>query len=473
MMERFAGRAAWVVGISVSLIGACSSDDATPRDEVEAVPFDDTLTLSSSDLTLLDRADPDGTLSFAQAPATLSNVARGNIVVAGVSENTPHGLLRIVTDVATMDGGGLQLKTLNAPIQLAFRKLHLRVARKTDLFPNAGASAGSNTSGLSTFALDGPGGSASKTETFDYPLFDGDGDPDTDDDQIELSGQIGGTVDYQFGMDFDWGAFAHLPETVSDCIDKLLSAKFDCDLDSLLPSATVSFDANATLSADAKLTGAAIMSFERSFPVLPAQVLAEIPLGIIVLAPVVEIEGKISGGASGRFETGVSAAATVNNGVDLSSKSLGTPTFHGPKLKDVKFDVQKPSISLQANARAEVTASVNLLLYDVAGPSASASVFAEVKADPFADPCFSVQAGVEADLGIKVEPTLPLIGSVTLFDWKAPTWTPYEAPVVEGSCDRPAMASQLPPGSGADADHYAMPAFEPWSQLMAAPIDGS
>jgi hypothetical protein len=462
---------------SIGLVACSSDDDAGPADEVTTVPFDDTRVLSSADLSLLDRSATDGTLSFRERPASLAKVARGDILVAGVSAKSRAGLLRIVSGVETAeDGRGLRLQTLNAPIQLAFRKLHVRVARVAELIQPARSDSRSGALGLTQQALDtirGPSGRASHTETFDYPLFDGDGDEETDDDRIELSGEIGGTVDYQFGLDFDWGAFEHLPETVSDCIDKLLSGELDCSLDSLLPEAKVSFTTDTTLSATAKLEGAAIMSFERTFPILPAQVLAEIPLGILVLAPVVEIEGKIEGGASGHFETGIAAAATVSNGVDLSSKRLGNPKFNGPELRDVSFDVDEPSVSLEANARAEVTARVNLLLYDVVGPSASASVFAQVDADPFSEPCFTLDAGIEADLGIVIEPTLPLLGSVTLFDWHAPTWTPYEAPIVDGTCSRPPMASQLPPGSGADADHYAMPAFEPWSQLLAAPIDGS
>ncbi|HET6339990.1 MAG TPA: hypothetical protein VFG30_42570 [Polyangiales bacterium] len=465
-----------MLGLALIVTSACSSGDAArPADEIEAVPFDDTRTLTSSDLDLLEEASADGTLTFRKIPASLTKVARGDVLVAGVSDKTRAGLLRIVTGVDAADGG-LRLQTLNAPIQLAFRKLHVRVARTSDLIQPEQDASRTQAVGLTMPALDtieGPSGRASKTETFDYPLFDGDGDEETEDDRIELSGEIGGTVDYRFGMDFDWGAFEHLPETVSDCIDKLLSGEIDCSLDSLLPEAKISFTADTTLSAQAKLEGAAIMSFERSFPVLPAQVLAEIPLGIFVLAPVVEIEGKIEGGASGHFETGIQAAATISNGVDISSKRLGNPAFHGPDVTDVSFDVDEPSVSLQANVRAEVTARVNLLLYDVVGPSASASIYAEVTADPFGDPCFSLDAGIEADLGIVVEPTLPLLGSVTLFDWRAPTWTPYEAPVTEGSCSRPPMASHLPPGSGADADHYAMPNFEPWSQLVSASIDGS
>jgi hypothetical protein len=468
-MKGVAVRATWLFCTAL-VLAACSSSDSSTSDEVDAVPFSDTRVLSSADLAMLDGADPSGTLSFRELPAALANVDRGSVIVASISDKTPAGLLRIVKQVDRMDDGSVQLQTLNAPIQLAFRKLHVRVARTTELFPSNTRAA---RQGLTVQSLTGPGGQASKTETFDYPLFDGDDDPETDDDRVELSGQIGGTVDYQFGMDFDWGAFEHLPQTVSDCVDKLLSGDFDCSLDSLLPEAKVSFTTDTTLSADARLKGAAVMSFERTFPVLPAQVLAEIPLGIIVLAPVVEIEGKIEGGASGHFETGISASATIDTGVDLSSKRLGSPSYHGPDLEDVKFDADKPSISLQANARAEVTARVNLLLYDVVGPSASASVYAEVQADPFADPCYALNAGIEADLGITVEPTLPILGSVKLFDWHAPTWNPFQAPIVEGTCAPPPMPSQLPPGSGADAEHYAMPAFDRWSKLVSAPIDGS
>jgi hypothetical protein len=90
MMRRFADRTAWVVWIAVSLLGACSSGDTGSDDEVEAVPFDDTLALSSADLKLLGRADPDGTLSFQKAPAKLA-LEQGYAHTLGIRVPAPRG----------------------------------------------------------------------------------------------------------------------------------------------------------------------------------------------------------------------------------------------------------------------------------------------------------------------------------------------------------------------------------------------
>src|SRR5262245_21100322 len=117
----------------------CSSEsasDASSQDEIQAVPFSSTIELKADDLSSLAPDPGDGTLVFATTPASLASVRVGNILVGGLSPSSPAGLLRAVLDVQH-DGDRLILKTGQAPIQLAYKKLHARFVRQTPVQSDA------------------------------------------------------------------------------------------------------------------------------------------------------------------------------------------------------------------------------------------------------------------------------------------------------------------------------------------------
>ena len=464
------------------LSGGCSdSGPPTPKapavatgDSIQAIAFSNTAMLSAADLASLQPQADVGKLVFATAPDSLANVTRGAIVVAGMSPTTPHGLLRVVRTVQR-DGGALTLTTAHVPIQLAFRTLHMKVAKRSsgDL---AGLLAAPSTPGTQTGAL--LNNTASKTIQKQIVLFDGDGDEKTTDDRVVLDIDMGGTVDYGLTIDFEWGQFDKLPDLVQTCVSSWLDfldsgQPPDCSLDALLPDAKASYDVVGHLTASAKLAGAAKADFDKKFPIFPPENLGEIPIGPVVVAPVLEIDGEVEGGASANFSVGVHVQGDIPTGVDVSSKHLGAPTLRKPDVKNVKFVPDAPSASLAAHAKASVGASLTTTLFNVAGPYAKVGLFAALDADTDKHPCWSAHAGIETDIGLKVEPSLPLIGAVTLFDWSAPPFTAGDLDIAHGECFPDANASTLPPGAGPDSKHYANPTFAPWSMAYAAPADGA
>src|SRR5258708_29820734 len=119
------GRHAALSAIYLALpLAACSAQK--PKDVIEAVPFKSTVMLASTDLASLAPDNGDGVLAFTTAPDALAQVKRGSILVATVSPSTPTGLLRVVKSV-TRSGTSLTLETLNAPVQLAFARLHMDI----------------------------------------------------------------------------------------------------------------------------------------------------------------------------------------------------------------------------------------------------------------------------------------------------------------------------------------------------------
>jgi hypothetical protein len=463
-------KAALIIALSTLAFAGCASHG----DEIEAVPFDATIMLKTSDLTNLAPDKGDGLLVFTPAPPALAAVKPGSVLVASASPLTPHGLLRVVKS-RTNDGTSLTLETLNAPLQLAFQRVHLKIRPRSSGVISALKGTPNDIEPRSLHARDigraGPSQTANASYDADVLLFDGDGDPMTTDDQVEFKGSIEGTVTVGFTLDFDWGsATKELPDAVVSCLASLFLGPAAC-LDALLPEAKVQMASDAHLSAKAALEGAALADFKKEIKILDVT-LTPISLIPVPIVPVVTIVASVEGSASAGFSAGVHAGADITASVSLSSKHLDAVNYQPPKITRVDFGADPPAVTLQAELKASIGAQISILIADVTGPYARADIFAKLGADLTKKPCWGLGAGVESFLGITVKPTLPIIGSITLFDWKASPFS-LDLPIANGSCTVPPSISTLPPGSGADAAHYATPTFAPWSRLVASPLDGS
>jgi hypothetical protein len=369
------------------------------------------------------------------------------------------------------EGDSLTLTTVNAPIQLAFRRLHLNLATRStgDLATIFQGSA------VRASAMGSANGAVSKTVEQEVVLFDGDGDPETQDDRAVLDIELGGTIDYGLSFDFDWGELDELPGAVTDCIRELLDSLVsgdpaDCSIENFLPEAKATYDVTAHLVASADLQGAAKADFEKEFPIFEPATIAEIQLGPVVIAPVLEIKGEVQGGASAKFAVGVQIDGDIATGVDISSKNLGQPTLRLPDVTRVVLTPHEPTVTLQAHARADVKAAITATLFNTAGPFAELGIFAALDADVENTPCWSAHGGIESQIGLRVIPSLPIIGAVTLFDWAADPFEAANLELASGSCLPDPNASTLPPGAGPDSIRYANPTFTPWAVTVAPPV---
>jgi hypothetical protein len=440
--------------------GSC----ADTCDEIAAEPFPTTRQLADADLDGLEPDTGDGVLRFTPAPAALADVGVGSIVVAGASPKTPSGLLRAVLAVEH-DGDTLVLRTAEAPLQLAWKKLHTRFVRSLAL-PGTAAST----------AAVAPQGGVRTRKPFDFLLFDGDGDPETENDQIGLEGEIGASYDFSFGLDVDWGAIDNLPDVVTSCLeslgDLLTEGELSCSIDDLLPEARVTFVVFPEVEADASVKGAAILAYEKELE-LASETLAPIIVGPLVFVPAVDVTAELFGGASGEFSTGVEGSALFETSVTVSSRQTDAPQFQEPVLRDTDFAPKETEVTLHAEAKVGVGGKLNLLLFGVTGPYAEAKPYAAIEADIFDAPCWTLKAGIDCSLGVRVtSPALPLVGKIILVDWQAPEVTPLEVELASGECEEPPDQSTLPPGSGPDAERLANPTYTPWARAFTAPVEG-
>lgn len=464
--------------------GATLDEDAGISDEFEAIPFASTIELDTEALAALDASEEDGTLRFEQAPEALDGVRVGSVIVGGVGPHTPFGLLRGVIAVER-SGAALTLKTAQVPIQLAYRKLHLRFAREASVAElEVQTRTAARPKGLLEDSFD-------KTQAFNYVLFDADSDKETTNDQIMVEGELGGGFDYELSLDFDWGAIEDLPDAIFSCITDSIEGIFTgeglgCSLDDFLPELFVDFSVYPKVYASVDVHGAAILDYSKEVDLFSAT-LPPVPIGPVLIVPKVDITAELAGGASAAFRAGLHGSARFRTGVRLSSKQLGQPELSELEFVGTDFGTNETSVTLRAYAKVGLGARLNLLLFGGGGPYFTARPFGKLDADLAQDPCWSLHAGIDANLGIRVSASdVPVIGDVlgliaglfgeddpTLLDWQALSITPLDLELASGVCDAPPDAPMLPPGSGPDAMRFAEPTFTPWSRTYASPVEGA
>jgi hypothetical protein len=443
----------------------CGGDHAPPApaaDEIEYTAFPTTVLLSHADLAHV-TSDADGTLSFSPAPASLASIDVGRVLVGAVSKATPAGLLRAVLSVDRKDDV-LVLKTAQAPLQLAFAKLHGKLSRSV-------VNLGKNDWDAAPLdPLDLVDGNALVEKEVHFPIFDGDGDVTTTNDQVAVDGTVGGGFTYALSVDVDWGDITELPDVVGRClasIGNLLGGDPpSCSIDDLLPEAKAHFTVNPQASAHLTLHGAASLEYEKDFDLATAN-LAPIVLGPLVFLPTVDVTARVEGSAGAGFSVGAKGGATFSTGATLSSKNPNNPAIDKLRLVDTDFSADDTQVTLTAHAKAGVGPRLNVELYGVAGPYAAARAYAEIQADESGDPCWSLDVGIECDLGIKITtPTLPVLGSITLIDWSGTSLDVASTKVASGECIPLPDSPPGVPGSGPDVKTFADPKFTPWVTVV-------
>lgn len=449
--------------------GGPNGQSQPEQDRVEIEPFRSTVILSEMDLADIEVDESDGTIEVPASAPSVTRLRPGRVIVAGESERTPHGLLRIVRSVVT-DGDRVRLETLHAPIQLAFRKVHIETTRRSTGELGAQAWPGDR----SLLVFDPFRRHVGASQRLDAIIFDGDADPETTNDQVAVNGELAGAVEFLFKLEFDWGAFEDLPSFVEDCLLSLLELEFDCSLTSLMPEAKAVMEVTPSLASRIELHGAAVLDFQKDVQLFESNV-GQLVFGPVVITPNVRILASVQGEASARFASSVDAALHFDTSVTLSSKHPNAPVYQTPRLREVSFDPRPPEVTLRANARAALGVELSLLLYGVTGPYARAQAYGEVNADVFRSPCVELRAGLQGSLGVKLTtPAFLFINPIDLFDWRV-DFDAFEEvlDVPVPPCDPPPEASTLPPGAGPDAAHLAGPTFEPWSRTLSSVLAGA
>lgn len=437
------------------LVVGCGGEEPGPEpaDVYRAELFPSSAVLSGNTLERL-LSDEDGRLRFDGVPAQLSELGGTHVLIAGKSQAQPSGFMRWIVD-ATIDEGDLVLDTRDVPVELAFRKLHVRATRSYAELTAPGAGGRVQATG---------GGDQSVV--FHEPAFDGDDDPSTPDDQVMLTGTLQGSAKFQLGIDTDWGEIKALPSAVVDCLKKIFTGG-SCDLESLVPEVKVTFDARVEAGADISLAGAAFLDYTREVT-LPAIELPEFWIGPLGFFPAIELVGTIEGEASSRFDLSTKASIGLEIGVRASNKQ-------GVKLTppNAWFEASSPAVTatLKANSAVSFGPRLRLLLYKVMGPRAGLRLFTELDADMSRNPCWALEAGLRAEYGFYIGLPVPIIGDITLASFSDQLEL-FRKTVATGGCQALSGGDPASPTAGdPSAAAFAAPDFVPWSRAYAGVLD--
>jgi len=459
---------------SLSLLAACGTDDApaptTPADEIAYELFPSTRMLVEADLAAITNVATDGTITFASEPA---GIATGQVLLGGIGPKTPEGLLRFVTGVTRGPAGEVVVETSAAPIQAAFRKLHVKAYRTASATETPPEIKDLSPLGLRP-QLTLASGRGDKTQSYEIVIFDGDGDTKTTNDQVKIEATLGGGFTYDVAIDLDWGIVDKLPEVVGQClaaVAKIVTGeKPTCNPADLLPEAKSTFRVDPFVTLDAKATGSASLAYEKDLDVGVVQ-LPPFALGPIVFTPSVDVLAHVEGGASARFEVTARARADFESSLVVSSKDAGNPRFESPRLKSFDAGADPPVIDLHANAEVSIGTRLNVPAFGMIGPYAKVSGVARIGASPFDNPCFKVGLGIEAELGIRItSPRLPGIGYITLADATTGPLPIVGKDVASGACVVPPEPPRAP-GTGPGAAAYRAPTFTPYAKDLGGAVD--
>lgn len=378
---------------ALALGSACNCGappDPAPEDHVDFELFDSTRVLEGADLSALSLMEEDGTLHFSGTPVALEGLAELDVILAEPTAAAPHGLMRFVT--STEQGAdGLIVHTLPAPVQMAFKRLDVRLTGTTvtDSVPTH-----VNRFEQALSVADGDG----TTFALHEPLYDVDGDPDSTDDQVYADGTLHGGIDYVFSISFDWAGVESGISSFKDCLGKVLSLDFSCEPKDFLPEVKTGLSITASAEADLALQGVAFLGYDANFPVY-VQPLAPIVYPPLAFFPTLEVEAEFHGEGTSQFSFDM-------HGETGASGSFAWSTFTGPD-----FEVPEPTFEfstgdvdalLAAQASFEVGPKVSMLLYNVVGPTAALKVGARLEVDRDQSPCYRLVGTVNGELGLFV-----------------------------------------------------------------------
>ncbi|MBI1945533.1 MAG: hypothetical protein HYS27_07545 [Deltaproteobacteria bacterium] len=439
---------------------ACEQPPLPPAEEdhVEWEPFDTTRVLEGADLASLAAVEADGTLRFDGTPAVLADVARLDVIVAESTEVAPHGLLRFVTSTEE-DATGLIVHTLPAPVQMAFKRLDVRLTSTTpnDVEPTH----------VNRFeqALTVPGGGGI-TYPLHEPLYDVDKDPNTTDDQVYADGALHGGLDYVFTISFDWNAVQSGIDAFEDCLEEVLTGNFSCDPEDFLPEVTTGLSFAAGADATLALQGVSFLGYDAKLPVYQHD-LPPIVYPPLVFLPSITVEATFHGEGTSQFSFEMSGAATASGGISVSSKSgidLDGPDF------DYEFSAGNVDAVLAANTSFAVGPKLSVLLYGFIGPTAALSVGARLEVDRDQSPCYRLFGTVGGAVGVFVGfEDLP---GFTLIDEQQP-FQLLEAEFDSGDC-LPLPNNGAPSATAGSSDLAAFqdPQFTRFARVFPGTVDG-
>ncbi len=466
----------WLAVATLAILVACGGGGTTPNpNDLQVTPdkllytiLPETVQLSSTVVQKISNVSAvDGSLTFTGNPTELSSLEQGSILLAPASPQTPKGLLRIVKN-KKLENGNLILETTVAPIQLAFSSMDIQISRRIDDVGSAKASLQPQFTQTIPF---------SRGLLLDYVPYNADNNLDTKNDQMVVSGGLGVGMVFTFRLEFDWGGKTGIIKEVAKC---LATGGLLCDVDKVIPELKTGLEFDTFAKASFGIEGAASLPFdtgerpicEDNKKTCPPINLGTIPVGPLVFDVGLDFTGQIDGDASSNIKLAAGMELGVRASLSASSK---TGVDFVPPTPYKKFTPPTVSASLKGRAKVRVGPRLSVLLYGVIGPTVGAQFTGEVVADAALTPCWKLNLGVSASVGLRLRIPWEKIGFEEIADTlginldlsKSKQYDLIKETVLSGACSTPPIDS-IPPGDSPSSQTLLNPTFAPWSKMFNA-----
>jgi len=378
----------------VLAVFGCGSDE--PRSEPpptsspgitgSAVLTDEARVLDEAALRALSRVRPDGEqveLTFSESSPILDEVEAGDVLILGVSDQTPHGALLEVESV-DQQGAELVLQTRPAELGAAFEQLQVELAVTLAEPAETSGAEDTTTRGIAR---------AEQALGLSFPIALSEG---SGANRITLDGALSIDSSIDLELDFDFAELA-------------------------LKELSLSFGAEETFAAE--LVGQGQSTIDESLPLgsvsfAPITLIVPIPFPPgtlpVVLTPRVALEAGVVGSIQGEVAASVLQEASFTAGLGYRDGEFG-----GFSESDSSFEHEQPTYEAGVNLRAYAGPRMEVLLYGAVGPFARVDAFVELAANAGGPPpCASgvLDAGLSAKVGVDFLAEY----ETTLFDEREP-----------------------------------------------------
>ena len=339
-------------------------------------------------------------LTFNEITPYLESLKPGDVIIAGINEATPYGLLRKVTNI-TLDGSQVTVESTQATVEDVLEEGVITINKI--LTASDVTSFVSLKEGVSLQEpIPGPLGQS--CVSLHQVLFDADDNPNTTFDQVIFNGNA--CISAGVNLALDIGCCPELKKfELSATFGESIDFSFDCRYD---------------------------FSYSKEVPVAEFY-FGVIPVGPLVFVPKLTIYVGITADVVAGITAGVSQSSSLTLGFGYDGNNWAPISNF-----ESDFNVpQLPQFYASASAQAYVKPKFGLRLYDVGGGYVSAKGYLGLGMNPYSDPWLSIYAGIQAGVGVDAE-----IWGFNIID-KEFTLLDYRVPLFELSGNKPPIISSL------------------------------
>jgi uncharacterized protein (TIGR02145 family) len=313
--------------------------------------FENVQILQKNKLEEISEIDSTGTISFEKA----QNYKTGDILVGGISEETPGGILKKITEISE---DGTKIKTINASLDEVIKEGEFSYSQNFNLgdFEKVKSIEGLKY-GKSNFDFE-----------FNEVLLDLDEDFSTKEDQIKINGNLYFDIQTEIDANFGFGGINFSFEnqiTERSSLEAIAAAKF------------INFDE------EIKIFQASGIPFQ-----IPG---APIPL-------IARPEFELYLGTKGELES--SLKSRLDNDFEFFGGIYYDNGWTSQGDWNNEFIFYEPEVSIKGEFEAYCKPKLNLIINEIAGPSAGMKGYLEMQIDNNENPWWNLYGGYDVFLGI-------------------------------------------------------------------------